>query len=73
MTALNDALAAAKLDAGQGRDATVFMTVSTGVGLRSVLNGSRLQSANGSHMNLGSLRRMNDQLAETLASASALN
>lgn len=72
MTALNDALAAAKLDAGQGR-ATVFMTVSTGVGLRSAPNGRRLQPASGSHTNLGSLCRMNDQLTETLASASALN
>ena len=73
---LNDADAAAlgeaRLGAGKGLAAMMFVTISTGVGAGIVLDGNLLQSASGSHADFGYLRAANGQTTESLAGGRAL-
>ena len=73
---LNDADAAAlgeaRLGAGLGLAAMMFVTVSTGVGAGIVLDDKLLQSATGIHADFGYLRAENGQTIESLAGGRAL-
>ena len=76
VTVLNDADAAAlgeaRLGAGLGLAAMMFVTVSTGVGAGIVLGGQLLQSASGVHADFGYLRAENGHTTESLAGGRAL-
>lgn len=76
VTLLNDADAAAlgeaRLGAGQGLRAMMFVTVSTGVGAGVVLDGRLLQSPSGIHADFGYLHAGNGETIEALSSGRAL-
>jgi N-acylmannosamine kinase len=75
-TVLNDADAAAlgeaKLGAGLGSDAVMFVTVSSGIGVGVVLNGELLRSISGLQADLGYLRLSGGATVEELAGGRAL-
>lgn len=77
VTLLNDADAAAfgeaRLGAGQGLSAIMFVTVSTGVGAGIVLDGRLLQSASGIHADFGYLHAGNGETIEALSGGRALD
>ena len=76
VTLLNDADAAAlgeaRLGAGQGLRAMMFVTVSTGVGAGIVLDGTLLQSPSGIHADFGYLHAEDGETIEALSSGRAL-
>ena len=76
VTLLNDADAAAlgeaRLGAGQGLHAMMFVTVSTGVGAGIVLDGTLLQSPSGIHADFGYLHAEDGETIEALSSGRAL-
>ena len=76
VTLLNDADAAAlgeaRLGAGQGLRAMMFVTVSTGVGAGVVLDGTLLQSPSGIHADFGYLHAGSEETIEALSSGRSL-